>query len=268
MNNTVTDLASLLAKSLSEGSGSARASFGDKATAFAWAPATINAAIAHVSGGVTTQRQFSTLTVGQSAEVTAWTAGEKPITATLTHEPHTAKAYPGVVQVTTSEVLDSIGLGQALNVALYRQALAALDKELVTALVGSANNVAKAADVAAIAEGQARLLADGFSPSLCIVSAATYADLAGKGLIAGGNNPQDAVVSVLGSRLVVSGALSGQSAVVLDPASVVAVEHESSPIGLVDVHARSNSADVVIEVVAGFAVVQPEGVASIKAATR
>ena len=93
-----------------------------------------------------------------------------------------------------------------------------------------------------------------------------YASLAGGSLLVGANDPQMQAQSVLGSRLVVSSALVGAQAIVLDPTAVVAVEHSSSPVVLMQTNARQNTIDLVVEVVGGWIVANSTGVATVYAA--
>ena len=268
----ITELSQLLHDSLSAGSGSARASFGGKSEAFSYLPPLVNATVGHVQKSVTKSRNFSAMLVDSNGATLAPVAdgAEKPVTAVLLHENVSCKTYPGVVTVKTGDLLDASGLGAAITQALYGQAIRALDADLVTDLMTGLNGISGAASLQTIAQAQATLLGDGFSPDICVVSPQLYASLASAatGLMQGGNNPQFQQIAVLGSTLTVSPALSGDEAIVMDANSVQAVEHESSPVALVDVHARTNSADVVIEIVAGWVITQPEGFVPIKAATK
>ena len=168
--------------------------------------------------------------------------------------------YPGAVAIKTRDALDASGLGQAVSVALYNQSLHALDKAIVSDLIAGGPTLSKAADLASIAEAQAELMKLGFSADLAIVSPALYGTLAGTSMIVGGNDPQSAQQSVLGSRLVVSSSLTGAAAIVADSSSVMVIEHTDSPVALIETHARQNTIDVVIEIVAGYFVTQPLGV--------
>jgi hypothetical protein len=206
--------------------------------------------------------------VNNDSDVEAWTTGDKTDTATITSQTVTLKTYPGAVAVKTSDLLDSTGLGQAVNVALYGQALHALDSAVITDLTAEGPDVSKAADLSSIAEAQANLMSMGFSPDLAIVSPTLYSTLAGSSMIAGGNDPQLPQQTVLGSRLVVSSALTGAVAIVADRNAVIAVEHSSSPVALLETHARQNLVDVVIEVVGGHLVTMPAGVQYVAAAAK
>ena len=265
---TVTDIAGQLATALRSGSSSARVTFGDKSQAWAWCNNNLNAAIAYFTNGVSDASTFSAMQVNYDADVVAWTTGDKPDTASVTSTTVNLKTYPGAVAIKTSDLLDSTGLGQAVNLALYSQALHALDKDIINTIKAGGPTVAKAADLASIAEAQANLLSMGFSPDLCIVSPTLYSTLAGSSLIVGGNDPQLPQQTVLGSRLIVSSALTGAQAIVADRTAVIAVEHSSSPVALLETHARQNTVDVVIEVVGGFLVTQDLGLAYVAAGTK
>jgi hypothetical protein len=260
--------AQLLATSMAGGNGSARASFGGKSQAFSYLPGRLNSLAANVANAVSESRAFSAMTVDHTADVTAWTTGDKPITASITSASHQLSIFPGVVEVKTQDLLDSAGLGSAISVALYGQAVKALDAAIVTGLLAVPGGIAKAATLGEIANAQAQLMANGFDPSLVVVSAAMYGKLGtSAGVITAGADPQAPMQAALGSKLLVSSALTGDAAIVLDPSSVLCVEHDASPVALVDVKPRQNIVELVIELVAGFVVVQPAGVCAVKATT-
>ena len=267
MNSTVQDLGRVLAESMAAGHGSATARHGAKEQAFAYLEGPLNSTIAYVNAGVSESHSFTALVVDYTDDVVEWTAGDKTDTATINARNVNLGTYPGAVSIKSRELLDSNGLGSACGQALYMQAASALDRALVTELkAASGSPIAKAADLAAIAEGQAQLMSMGYTPDLCVVSSALYATLAGSGMLVGGNNPQDKQSHVLGSRLTVSSSLTGAEAIVLDSRSVQAVEHESSPVALSEVKARQNSVDLVVEVIGGFVVVSPLGIVHIATA--
>lgn len=267
MNSQVTDLVAVLADGLKNGGASTRATFGNKTAAFSYAGRIVNGLCAVVPSAVTESSTFPTMTVTESAPVTAWTTGQKPITAALTASAVNLSIFPGVIEIPTRAAIDTANLGTAVSRALFRQAVAAFDKTLVTDLLAVPGGVAKAATLATIAEAQAILLANGYTPDTLVVSGALYGTLAGtSGVITAGADPQAPIASVLGSRLVVSGALNGAQAIVLDSSSVLAVEHNDSPVAMLDVKARTNVTEVVVELVAGHAIVDPSGVVTVKAA--
>lgn len=260
------DLTSELVRSLSSGQSSARASFGDKEQAYAWCGPTLNAAIGAVDSAVAKSRTFSAVRVENTTDVVEWTGpADKPATATLASVNVTLKAYPGVISVKTAEVIDSANLGQALGQALYGQALKALDKALVTSLKTEGTNLDKAATVATIAEAQAEVMAAGGTPNLIIVGPALYSSIVGtsQGILGSAADPREATLTLFGARLVVSTALAAAEAIVMDSGAALAIEHDSSPIALVDTHAVKNTADVVIEVVGGHLVTRPDSVISV-----
>ena len=268
MNSTVHSIADELSSAIRSGMGNARVEFGSKQTAWAWTTGPLNSAISYFSSGVSDSSSFQAMRVNYDSDSQAYTTGDKTDTASIASETVQLKIYPGVINVTTANLLDSTGLGAAVHQALYNQALHALDKAVVGELLANAMTVAKAADLTSIAEAQAELMSIGHSPDLCIVSPTLYATLAGSSLIVGGNDPQAPQQSVLGSRLVVSSTLVGAQAIVADRSAVMTVEHSSSPVALLQTNARANSVDVVIELVGGYFVTQPLGVRAVKAATK
>lgn len=262
----VTNLTDELVRALSSGQSSARASFGSKSQAFAWCGPTLNAAVAAVSGAVSSSRTFSAVRVENTTPVQAWTGpADKPVTATLAAVNVSLATYPGVVNVKTSDVIDSANLGMAISTALYGQALVAMDKALVTSLKTDGTNLDKAATVATIAEAQAEVMAAGGTPNLIIVGPALYSSIVGtsQGILGSAADPREATLTLFGARLVVSNALAAAEAIVMDADAALAIEHDSSPIALVDTHAVKNTADIVIEVVGGHLVTRPDSVIAV-----
>jgi hypothetical protein len=257
------DLAELLSQQMATGTGSARVAFGGKSSAFAWCSDKVNGLISYVDTGVSQSMTFKATKINRSADVEPWTTGEKTDTAVITVEDVALAVYPGAVEIKSRDILDTANLGSAVSTALYGQALRAMDYALITDLLGTVPTVDAAATLATIAEAQAGLMANGFSPTLCAVSPTLYASLAGGSLLVGANDPQNEAQSVLGSRLVVSSALTGAQAIVLDPSAVVAVEHESSPLVLMQTQARLNVVDLVVEVVGGWVIANSDGVSTV-----
>lgn len=262
----VTDIAAQFQSALATGQGSARVSMGNKAQAFAWCGPTLNAAISAVSGAVAQSRNFPAIRVDNTTPVTAWTGpADKPVTATLEAVNVALATYPGVCSVKTSEMLDSSGLSAALSTALYGQALKALDAALVGSLKTEGVNLDKAATVATIAEAQAEVMANAGNADLVIVGPALFSSIVGtsQGILGSAADPREATLTLFGMRLVVSTALAAAEAIVCDSQAVLAIEHESSPVALIDVHAVKNVTDIVIEVVGGHLVTRPDAVISV-----
>ena len=261
------DLAEKLSTQINTGAGSARVQFGGKSHAFAWCSDRVNGLIAYVETGVAASSTFSATKVQHAADVTAWTTGPKTDTATITVETVSLQTYPGAVEIKSRDLLDTENLGHAVTQALYGQALRALDKDLITDLLANASiNVTSAADISTIAQAQAELMSEGFNPNLLVVSPTLYASLAGGSMLVGANDPQSQAQALLGSRLIVSSALTGPQAIVLDSTAVVAVEHDSSPVVLMQSIARENKIDLVVEIVAGWIVSNQDGIAAVKTA--
>lgn len=270
MNSTITDLSAALTAQLSGGSGSARASFGAKTQAFAWAGPTLNAAIAAVTPAVAQSRNFTAVRVAKTNAVVSIPDGtNKPVTAILDSVPVTLKTYPGVCEIKTSDIVDSANLGQAVNQALYFQALHALDNELVTALIADSRELDDAPSLSSIAGAQAMIMAAGGYGDLVILSATDYATIIGgsSGLVQGGNDPRQAQQFVFGAQITVSSSLADGEAIVMDRTAALAIELDASPVALVDVHARLNTTDVVIEVIGGALVTRPDSVVFVKSVT-
>lgn len=263
VNSSLNDLSVLISKQLAGGSGSVRSTFGSKEVAFAWCGPTLNSAVSYINSGVALNRNFTATRVANTTPITAVNDGsEKPVTATLEPVNMTLKTYPGVVEIKTSNVVDSANLGTAIGQALYGQALMALDADLIAALIEDGTELDDTPDLGSIATAQATLMGAGSFGDLVILSPADYATIVGGtgGLITGGNDPRAAQLFVFGAQIVVSSALTEGTAIVMDRTAATAVELDSSPVCLVDVHARLNTTDVVIEAIAATMVTRPEAV--------
>ena len=262
----VTDIAAQFQSALNGGQSSARVSFGSKERAFAWTGPTMNAAVGAVSGAVAESRSFNAVRVENTTPVAPWTSGTKPITSTLATVPVALGTYPGVVQVKTHDLIDTAGLSQAISTGLYAQALKALDAALVAKMVADGTALDKAATVQTIAEAQAEVMSANGNADLIIVGPALYSSIVGssQGILGSAADPREATLTLFGARLVVSSALAAAEAIVLDSEAVLAIEHTSSPVALLDVHARENTVDVVIEVIGGALVSRPDAVVVVK----
>ena len=269
MNEPTKELTGVLTQQLSSGS-SARASFAGKSQAFAWCADRItNAVVAYVDSGVSDNSAFRAFRVENTTPVEAWTTGDKPTTATITADSLTLDTYPGVVIASTSSLIDGANIGNAISDALYSQALRALDADIVGQMVeGAGTEIAEAASLATIAQAQAALMGNGFSADIAVVSPTLYGTLAGTsgGMLLGGNDPRGAQMTVLGSTLVVSSALTGAACVVADKSAVVAIEHSESPVALVAQQPSKNTTEICVEIVAAGYVAKPDGVVSVAAA--
>jgi hypothetical protein len=261
MNQITSVITSSLEEQIKSGATQARLSFGGNTPAFAWAGNAANSAIAHVTTGTTDSMSAIANRIVPIDEVTAWTTGDKPITAGIDARSITLKTYPGVASISTAAMVDSANIGAAVAASLHRQAQRALDADFVASVTADSTPLAKAATIQTIVEAQGLVYGMGGSPSLVVIAAADYGTFFGaaNGILGlGGNDPQQAGLSIAGSRVVISSNLAAGEALVLDAGAVVAIEHSASPVALIDVKARSNSVDVVVEILAACFVASPD----------
>lgn len=149
---------------------------------------------------------------------------------------------------------------------LLAQAAVAQDTAAVAALDAAVAEATPAATwVAAIAGGQAMVSAKGGTPQLIVVPAVDWPKLATEiatstGLV---TPSSEAIVNVLGSRVVISpGAPAGES-FVIDPSAVVTVLRDVGVIVDAASKASTNEIVVVADLIASTFVSRPSGVAAI-----
>lgn len=268
-NNTATDIATLITGQLSGGSNSARATFSAKTQAFAWTGPTLNSAISYISSGIALSRNFTVTRVENTTPISgAVTDGtQKPVTATLVPVQVALRTFPGVCVLRTSDVTDSANMSQAVGQALYGQCLQALDADLMAQLLADGTPMDDAPDLASIAAAQGALMGAGAFGDLIILDPVTYGALigtAGSGILSGGNDPREAQLTLFAARLCVSSALTSPTAIVMDSTAAMSVELDVSPVTLVDVRARSNETDVVLEAIGASIVTRPDAIVVVR----
>lgn len=190
----------------------------------------------------------------------------KPVGAQVNTVSKTIAKYAAMANLTLEDFEQSEQAVAAVASTLLAQAAVAQDTDAVAALDSAAAEPTPAASwIAAISAGQSAVAAKGGRPNLIVVPAVDWADLAAEvASTAGLTSPSgEALLNVLGSRVVISPGAPAGEAFVVDPTACVNVLRDVGV--LVDAlsGADTNTIRVVVDLVASTFVVRPSGVAAI-----
>jgi len=189
----------------------------------------------------------------------------KPNAITLGTAPVALAKYAGMATLTLERQISAQGIASAIYQALGGQALMAYEVDAVAALAAASTPATAATYLAGIAGAQASLLSQGSRPGVVSIPASLYATVVGE-VVAGpgfGSDPRSPVGTIFGSLVHVSSATSTE-VTVFDPAAVLAVNHEDSPLCISNPYSSSdtNEISLVLDLVAAFVVTNAAGVAA------
>lgn len=208
---------------------------------------------------------FSSVDVATSGSATVVAAGgAKPAAATVAVTPRQIQKIAALATLNTEGYWESQDVIETVIATLLASCVSEEDKVANGVLAAAAAAPVPAADwVSAISSGQAAVATAGGAPNLAVIPASVWPVLASE--IAGSaglSTPSsDAIVSVLGSRVVLSP--EGTSAFVLDPSATVRAVRD---IGfLIDTAsgAANNTIRIVVDLVASVFVQVPAHVVEI-----
>ena len=210
---------------------------------------------------------FEATTISASATTAKKTAegAAKPNALAFTTAPVSLAKYSGLAELTLERQISSQGIAMAIYNALAGQALMAYESDAYAALGAAVTEATDATSyLGGIAAAQAALLSMGARPGVVVIPASVYADVVGE-VVAGpgfGSDPRSPVGTIFGSLVHVSSA-SGSSVYVADPAALLAITHEDSPMVISDpfTKADTNVIRLVLDVVGTFVVSNLAGVA-------
>ena len=264
----LTDIAGQALAQLRAGSP-ARLTFGEDQPAWSWVEGFSGLSTA-VTGASCAGMTFTAQRVapsGTPADIVA-PAGPKPTAVVLTPQALTLKKHAGVAICTLEQQLSSSTLLTAMGEALIAQAMGSFETDLVASVIADADviDVGVAPDIAGLLQAQAAVMANGGSPNLIALSPADYAGIAAVGspsLVAFNADVSQAVMTLLGSQIVVSAALPTGTAIVADKTAILAVQEASSPGILFDPYSAStnNQLRVIVDLVGIGYVARPGSVA-------
>ena len=274
LNTQLTDAAQLLSTGINEGMGAARTNLGGSGTAFGWAGGLVPTVADYATTATASGMSFKATLVTESgtpATVVAAGAG-KPAAAALSSSSIDLKKFAGLGSFTLEDRLEAVGLGSAIASVLGASTLKAFESYSTAVLDAGAGSTVTGGDwVAAVANAQAEVLSNGGKPSVLVLSAADYGDFVADVLAtnAFAQSPDSPVGAVLGTPVHVSPGLGTGKAFVFDSSAVLCVQHEASPLVVVDAvsQADMNVARLVIDLVAATWIADANLVVEITAPT-
>jgi hypothetical protein len=174
--------------------------------------------------------------------------------------PLTLAKHAGMGPATLEDTMDAQGLIPAIGSVLAAGAVLSFEAAAMTAIL-SATNLTSTGTTwhDSILEAQGKVIANGGSPGLLIVSAVDYAAVVSDLAAAPGFSldPRSPVGQYFGAAVHVSPKLATGAAIVCDPAAFVAVESIAGPMVLVDPfsQASSNKVQIVVDLFAAVGTV-------------
>lgn len=259
LSTTFTDMTKAIASDLASG-GSSRQSLGGGGTAFGWTssgkmPRTLADFVTVAKSAAMT---FPVTLVAPSSTTPATVVppgGPKPAAVTITSSNEPLVKHAGLGEANLEDFLSADGLAPAIASVLAAGCLMSFEGSAMGVLDADAGDTATGTTwVEAITNGQATVIGAGGSPGLLVVSSADYGALLQE--IAGGAGfaqaAESAIGAFFGSLIHASPKLAAGKAFILDPGAVICVEHETSPIVVVDTvsQASTNKARIVADVLA------------------
>lgn len=255
LNQAVTDAASMITSSINSGQTSARASVGGGGVAFGWTGGLLPTLANYVQTATAAGMTYSATLVAESgtpaAIVTPGSA--KPLVTAISTQTVALSKFAGYGEANLEDFLNAQDLGAAIASVLGQSCLRAFETAAVAKLDAADTTPVTGADwVAAVAAAQAEILSKGGSPSVLVISAADYGDFVGDVVDRLVPSAESPVGSVLGTPVHVSAGAPTGKAYVVDGSAVLAVQHEKSPLLLLDVASQSinNKARLVGDLVA------------------
>lgn len=212
--------------------------------------------------------QFYVTQVSESGTPAATTAARavKPVGATVATTSKVIAKTSGQALLALEDFEQSEAAIAAVVSTLAAQCAVAQDAAAIAALDAAVAEATPATTwVAAIAGGQAAVAAKGGTPNLVVVPALDWPALATEiATTAGLTTPSsDAILNVLGSRVVISPKAPAGESFVIDPSAVVTVLRDLGILVDAMSHSGTNEIVVVVDLVASTFVARPSGVVAI-----
>jgi hypothetical protein len=236
----ITDLAASLAAQLSESPNAARAAVGDRSAAFAWTEGAVRAFPASVFSSMLVEglTYRSTIVAPSATPATKVAAGAlKPTAVTITSSTEQLSKYAGLAECNVEDIIDSAGLGAAIESTLIGQSLLAFCADIALELAGAARSATGPTWTEAI------LAAIGTMPwaQVLVVSPSDLAAIVSPGGSGFTLSMADAVPSVLGLALVILPTLAAGTAYVCASSALTLFESSKSPAVLVDPYSKADT---------------------------
>lgn len=275
LNTRLVEAAKVLSEGIAMTGGTARTSLGGEGTAFGWTgglvPTIADYATPATADGMTFKATIVSDT-GTPAAVVAKNAS-KPTGTQIASSTVSLKKFAGQGAFALEDSLDAVGLAAAIGSVLGKQCLKAFETDAIAALsAGAGTTIGATTDwVQAAANAQAVLLGNGAKPSVLVIPAAVYgafiADVIATNAFS--QDPESPVGALLGTVIHVSSTAPATHAYMFDSSAVMAVQHSQSPLVIVDclTGAGTNTAKIILDLVAAAFVASSAGVVKIPAST-
>lgn len=269
LSDDVKSIADVIAKDLAAGQGT-RQTVGSPTAAYGWIgglPITLASFVATAKAAALSIP--ITRVTPSGTPVTEVAAGQpKPAAITITPATVNLVKHSGQATVNLEQTVDGGGMLAAIRSVLGAGSLLSFETNAMAVLAADKGQTATGADwSAAIVAGQAAVIGAGGNPGVAVVSYADYAELitAISGSAGFAQDPASPIGSYLGSVLHISSELATGFAYVLDPQSVMAVEHVQSPLLISDPFsgAGSNTIRLVSDLLAATVVMNPAHVCQV-----
>lgn len=275
LSTSLTDAARLLAEGINMTGGTARTSLGGAGTAFGWTGGLVPTVADYATGATADGMTFKATIVSDTGTPAAIVAknASKPAATQIAASTVTLKKFAGQGAFALEDSLDAVGLAAAIGSVLGKQCMKAFETDAIAALsAGAGATVPTGTDwVALVANAQAILLGNGAKPSVLVIPAAVYGAFMGDVIAtnAFSQDPESPVGALLGTVIHVSPTAPDTHAYLFDSSAVLAVQHVQSPLALIDAvsGAATNTAKIIIDLVAATFVASSSGVVKIAAAT-
>lgn len=266
----VTDIARLLAADLEKGAGS-RQKIDTRGQAWSWTSGLPLSLVDYVSPAIAVGLNYPVVLIKDSATPAAIVAegASKPSGVSFSSTTVSLVKYAGRGEFSLEAGLNADGLGNVVYHVIAGQCIRALEKDAIAALLADKSSTIDSAKslTDAVLGAQAEVLTHGGRPGVLVLSPAGYAEImAGSpiGYAGASADPQAGPVPrIFGMAVHVSSALTAATtAYVLDPSSVIAIQHDASPLILTDPYSASdtNHVRLVVDLFAAVKVVSPGGV--------
>lgn len=272
LNTALTTVAELIATSLNGGAGSARQNLGGGGTAFGWTSGMVPTVANYATPATASGMSFPVTRVTESGTPAAKVAAgaAKPDAATVTEADESLSKFAGIGKARLENFLNADSLAGAIARVLGASSLKAFELDAIGKLTAAMGTPVTAADwVGAAAAAQAQVVGRGGTPTVFVISHLDYAAFMLDVLAtnAFSQSPESPIGAILGSPIHVSPSAPAGTAFVFDSAGVVCVEHEASPLVIVDTVtlASTNEIRIVGDLVAGTFVGDASLVAGITA---
>lgn len=266
---SVNDLAAALEQSLRAGQGT-RQQLGDTGKAAGWTTGLPPTLVDYVAATAVSGLSFDVVIVKASGTPAGIVGEGQPKPKAVSFSPANVPLakHAGYGEFSLEQMLTADALASVVYSVIAGQVLTSFEATAIDAIEGTTGTVAAAGAtlVAAILDGQSKVLGNGGRPGVLVISPADYAALMGGtvGGYGGSQNPDNGPVGALfGMAVHVSAGATTGAPLVLDPAAVTVGVNEHTPMVTLDPFSQStnNLVRIVVDLLAATVVTSPGAVA-------